>query len=392
MKPDEMPDGKKRDAASKKLGKAWAVVLARRKEFARFGPAIRASLCKKDSLSGFGSLRFTNNDTAKFLTIGITEWEHQKARKKELLSLLFEHFWKLPKPELLISVTGSAASFGLSPRLKLAVESGFVRAASDTSSWVFTGGTDSGVMEVLASAMSDHDLMIPVIGLTPHGCVKGREKLTGRRDELSHPTRQATPSTVEPPDVDYDNEALKKEIDLAGSLLSRRSSQDVQAAKESAPLNHNHSHVTCAWLEPRTADPRVPSAAHDLRVTQFVLVDSGVQGIKGWGTEIGLRYELEAYIAKKSGTPAVQLVVGGGAGTLKNMREAARFDHTIVIVAGSGGAADAMFLFHTMLQKSSEDLETRFKEKMMEAKLTQFEDKFEEFNELFETHKVWRLD
>ena len=63
------------------------------------------------------------------------------------------------------------------------------------------------------------------------------------------------------------------------------------ASSAGAPLNAAHSH--------------------------FILVDSGEEGGRAFGSEIDARVALEDYLAETKRVPLVQLVVQGGPGTLK---------------------------------------------------------------------------
>ena len=51
---------------------------------------------------------------------------------KPILNLLF-NFWKLEKPNLIISVTGGAQNYTLKPRLRDVFRKGLVKAATSTS-------------------------------------------------------------------------------------------------------------------------------------------------------------------------------------------------------------------------------------------------------------------
>lgn len=63
---------------------------------------------------------------------------------------------KLARPEVLISVTGGAQDFELSPKLQVAFDRGLVAAATTTNAWVVTGGTDTGCMKLVAAAFHRH--------------------------------------------------------------------------------------------------------------------------------------------------------------------------------------------------------------------------------------------
>ena len=66
-----------------------------------------------------------------------------------LLAHFLEKFWKLPRPDVLLSVTGSAASLQLTSTLQRVFDRGLANASAMTNAWIFTGGTDSGVMKLV---------------------------------------------------------------------------------------------------------------------------------------------------------------------------------------------------------------------------------------------------
>ena len=61
--------------------------------------------------------------------------------------------WRLKRPSVLISITGSAYNLRVEPRLESEFSRGLARLASCTSGWVITGGTDAGVMSLVGKAL-----------------------------------------------------------------------------------------------------------------------------------------------------------------------------------------------------------------------------------------------
>ena len=51
----------------------------------------------------------------------------------------------MPKPEILITVTGGAQAFNLPSPLQVAFDRGLVSAAQSAKAWIFTAGSDTGV-------------------------------------------------------------------------------------------------------------------------------------------------------------------------------------------------------------------------------------------------------
>ena len=95
-----------------------------------------------------------------------------------------EKGWNLPKPQLIISVTGGAKKFTMSHPMKKAFKRGLIKAAASTGAWIITGGTNSGVMKLVGEAVADeldkYNLNLPVIGIATWGKVFMREKFINR--------------------------------------------------------------------------------------------------------------------------------------------------------------------------------------------------------------------
>ena len=223
----------------------------------------------------YGELTFSaSKRTVPFMTVADTT-------STTLFGNFMEKNWKLARPEVIISVTGGAQDFELTPRLQRVFDRGLVSAAAATNAWVFTGGTDTGVMKLVASAFERGNVQTPIIGVTSYGCVKGRDAFDG--------TRSGDPKVY---------------------------ACDEKATFTGAPLNPHHTH--------------------------FVFVDNGKVAPAAWGGEIGLRGNLENTYSRSKGVPMVLLVVQGGPGTLQTVATVAELGQAILIVQDSGGAADAI--------------------------------------------------
>ena len=68
------------------------------------------------------------------------------------LKTLMTDTWGLEPPEVIISVTGGAATLSLKEKQKLVLRSGLLSAAQRTRAWITTGGTRSGIMEEVRRA------------------------------------------------------------------------------------------------------------------------------------------------------------------------------------------------------------------------------------------------
>ncbi|WAR05106.1 TRPM2-like protein, partial [Mya arenaria] len=195
--------------------------------------------------------------------------------------------WGLDKPQFLISVTGGAKDFNMSKRLRDTFRLGLMKTVLSTGAWIVTSGTHAGVGKLVGEAVGASEIasknknQVISIGIVPWGCVQDKEKLensSGKRP------------------VEYQ---IEKEQRINESFL-----------------DPNHSH--------------------------FILVDDGTQ--HKFDIEIPFRAKLKKAIAEEKAVmvPNILLVLGGGPGTLKNVHEAILKNTPIVVVNGSGRAADIL--------------------------------------------------
>ena len=81
----------------------------------------------------YGKLHFfQTGSVAEFLTVANTT-------PARLTVPFLEKHWLLPKPEIIISVTGSAQALNLQPALEAEFNKGIVSAAGSANAWVITG-------------------------------------------------------------------------------------------------------------------------------------------------------------------------------------------------------------------------------------------------------------
>ncbi|XP_051566552.1 transient receptor potential cation channel subfamily M member 2 [Myxocyprinus asiaticus] len=202
--------------------------------------------------------------------------------------------WKLPPPNLLISVTGGAKNFHMKTHLKDKFRRGLIKVAQTTGAWILTGGTHTGVMKHVGMAVRDYTLssssmerQIVVVGVATWGVIHNRHSL----------------------------------IDPNGRFPAYYF-LDEQGQGRLSCLDINHSH--------------------------FLLVDDGTQG--QYGAEIELRARLEKLISqqllgnKESGVtiPVVCVVLEGGPGTLNTIYSSMLNNTPCVVLEGSGRLADIL--------------------------------------------------
>lgn len=84
----------------------------------------------------------------------------------------------MPKPKLILSVTGGAKKFTIDEPTKVAFKLGLMKVARSTNAMIISGGTDDGVMKLVGDAV-DEDLFgneVPVLGIAVWGCVSFKDK------------------------------------------------------------------------------------------------------------------------------------------------------------------------------------------------------------------------
>uniref|UniRef100_A0A8C7TEZ4 TRPM SLOG domain-containing protein n=1 Tax=Oncorhynchus mykiss TaxID=8022 RepID=A0A8C7TEZ4_ONCMY len=200
----------------------------------------------------------------------------------DLLYQLLTEQWKLPPPNLLISVTGGAKNFYMKPHLTALFRRGLIKVAQTTGAWIITGGTHAGVMKHVGQAVREYVLssgsmegQIVAIGVATWGAIHNRRPL----------------------------------VHLEGRFPAHYS-LDMQSQGHLSCLDNNHSH--------------------------FLLVDDGTHGC--YGVEIELRSRLERLISQQPlgnrGTLSVSIMcvlLNGGPGQTP-----------CVILEGSGRLADVV--------------------------------------------------
>lgn len=270
------------------------------------------------SLPKFGDIQFPTGLMTRYSIIG------PNAEPDKFWELVLQggEMWDLDTPKLLLSVMGGAGGMNLSAAVEHHFCEGLVGAAKKTGGWVFTGGTDSGVMDLVGKAMHKHDSrrMVPCIGIAPFGALKEKWRQELEKDEA----HGAEANIVEAP------------------------SKDDMVADKLAGLQQHHTHI--------------------------VLIDSGDRGPAAFGKELDFRELLEQHICanlkggelgigsrrvgslsqdfsrKRSISSSmlsggvdilrVMVLVNGGPVSFQAMSNAIRHTCPVVVCAGSGRAAD----------------------------------------------------
>ncbi|NXA16057.1 TRPM5 protein, partial [Sapayoa aenigma] len=225
--------------------------------------------------------------------------------------------WKLPAPNLVVSLVGEEENFQMKPWLRDTLKKGLIKAAESTGAWIFTSALRVGITRHLVQAVRDLALAstsskgsVVAIGITSLRKIQHREILDNTKNE---------------------------------SLVHYQSDDNIQGPPYS--LDHNHSH--------------------------FILVDHITPDEPDGTTK--LRFTLEKHISQQrtgyGGTgsieiPVLCLLVNGGPGTLERICSGLENSAPWLILAGSGGTADILAAFMNDPQLiRPEAVEKQFKEK-----------------------------
>ncbi|NXH18229.1 TRPM5 protein, partial [Bucco capensis] len=281
---------------------------------------MEAKLCSSDNEEGFkrelpyctGEIDFTasGNKCGKFLKVPSTIHP----------GIIFEvmlNQWKLPAPNLVVSLVGEEENFKMKPWLRDTLKKGLIKAAQSTGAWIFTSALRVGITRHLVQAVQNHALAstsskvrVIAIGITSLRNIQHREILDNTKNE---------------------------------SLVHYQSDDNIQGPLYS--LDHSHSHFIL--VDHTTADE--PDGTTKLWLTLEKYISEQRTGYGGTGSiEI----------------PVLCLLVNGGPGTLERICSGLENSAPWLILAGSGGTADILAAFTSDPQLiTPEAVEKQFKEK-----------------------------
>ncbi|CAH2318941.1 transient receptor potential cation channel subfamily M member 4 [Pelobates cultripes] len=202
--------------------------------------------------------------------------------------------WKIPPPNLVVSVVGGDGDFKMKTWLKDILRKGLVKAAQSTGAWIMTGGMQVGIGKYVGEAVRDHATAnfnsrtkVVAMGIAPWGIVHNRQSLVNPKG--------SSPAM-------YYMEALD------GATYS---------------LDNNYS--------------------------VYLLADDGTN--EQLGGETSFRFRLEEHISRqKTGAggkgsieiPVLCMVIAGESKMLERVYKATRCPIPCLLVAGTGGVADLL--------------------------------------------------
>ena len=108
---------------------------------------------------------------------------HKDRINMHLLRYFVDRVWALPRPDVIISVTGGAANFKLATDHKDKIMQGMFDGTRSLTPWFITGGTDAGIMRHVGEARAKYRPEMPLIAVCSLGSVAGLKQLKTMRDE-----------------------------------------------------------------------------------------------------------------------------------------------------------------------------------------------------------------
>ncbi|CAF4602126.1 unnamed protein product [Rotaria sp. Silwood1] len=216
---------------------------------------------------------------------------------KEKAEKILLHAWKLPEPSFIVSVVGGAKHFKMTDQLETNFINGLIDLVNKSDAWLVTNGYATGIVRLVGEAIHQFELSrfnenpITAIGICKWGCIMDVDKITLPMDEE---TQQITTHTL---DVTPNNR-----------LKQRRSGE--------WDLEMHHSH--------------------------YLMLDDGTT--RNYDTQ-NYRTHLVTHMAKINNehdffVPVVTIMVEGGLDSIENIYYDLRSNIPVIIIDGSGRAAD----------------------------------------------------
>ncbi|XP_015259783.1 PREDICTED: transient receptor potential cation channel subfamily M member 4-like [Cyprinodon variegatus] len=120
----------------------------------------------------------------------------------QIIYTLMTAHWRLPLPNLVVSVVGGEGHEKIKPWVRDILRKGLIRAAQNTETWILTGGLREGVSRCVGEAVKDHGAVasagsqkkVIAIGVAPWGLVYNRKQLVNAQG--SFPARYYVQNTT----------------------------------------------------------------------------------------------------------------------------------------------------------------------------------------------------
>ena len=285
-----------------------------------------------------------------------------------MLRFLFEQVWNVPRPHLVMTITGGAQDFQLSVGQKDKIMRGLMDLAKSMRAWLVTGGSDSGIMKFVGQACAEQSNDVPLIGILPWGVVQGRQGL------LCEPSDLRVKPPAETFAVDYDMcvQQYKEQVEIfdrkegtagtAGAADRPRQEQKLNRPVQEQKLNHDHTHFILvkdgqsdnfqSEIRLRTEFEACITHYKDYTSDIMQMLEAQKLGWQGMQSEqvrtrqakrqAEAKRQLRMGIKDHDVIPGVCVCVEGGPGTVETVWRAATRGTPVVVIKNSGRAADLL--------------------------------------------------
>ncbi|CAF4396515.1 unnamed protein product [Rotaria socialis] len=319
-------------------------------------------------------MREDNDDSSENLNetddeIAESEKEVEESQATKIVNFI-RNKWKLPVPELIISITGGAQHFKFaSPRVRNAFQKGLISAAMNTDAWIFTAGTHSGIIKEVGDAFdkcryknANAFLKLPCIGICSWFATTDYKQLespsTYSEEDKSKISEQ--PNTIDKVNIEKSSERSEQNV-----RLYRVRQPPEKGEPESYPLDHNHTHFIILQDEFGEGDRKWKSKFKENVRADLIL-------------PIRAQIEQESRTIKRQGQkykiPIVQILVDGGVSSILTVCESIAAGTPVIVIAGSGRAADLIANEYRFLYKQ------KIRSKECYEKILNDKETFQKFN------------
>ncbi|CAF2070799.1 unnamed protein product [Rotaria magnacalcarata] len=224
--------------------------------------------------------------------------------------------WNIPKPHFIVSIIGGTKYFKMSAQLETNFINGVIEIIKEPNGWLITNGYNTGIVQVVGQAINKYKLSnfkktnITAIGICKWGCIKDLESI------INPPQEEAT------------------EKNFQSTYLVSHKTATVHEHGE-WDLEKHHSH--------------------------YLMLDDGTR--HNYDTH-DYRTRLIAHMARLNNdddvfVPVVTIVVEGGIETIKNIGSVLKSKIPVVIIDGSGRAADFFSRWLILTKDVENDLDNQ---------------------------------
>lgn len=286
--------------------------------------------CPPSSVVGSGTMHWKQREEKSFSYVrvsrlgGVGSVDGGGSVNPHLLRFYIERVWGLKRPKLFVSVTGAAKDFDLADAPKEKLLKGLQELGKIEGVWMATGGCSEGIMQFVGLARALMEVPVPLIGFATWGCIRGRGSL------------------VSPPGTVLD------EPITGGGYKDVVTANEQLYAKANVELDENHSHFVL--VSDGTADDF--GKEFDVRA-QLESVVAGTESRSdeilamlkelkmGW-KDMVCQAEEKLKANSNDSIPLVLICVQGGPGTIGTCLAACKENVPLLLVKGSGKAADVI--------------------------------------------------